>query len=59
MDKLDITSVTKGQLCTLLGCSYNTLRRWLKKIPNLDYEAVRHAKLIPPKQAEIILKHLT
>ena len=59
MDNSITKSVSKKQLCDILGCSYNTLRAWLQKIPNLDYETIRHSKLIPPKEANIILKHLT
>jgi len=58
MDNIENITITKKDLCNRLGCNSKTLRKWLMKIPNLDYEFIKGQKFIPPKYIKIILNHL-
>jgi|688.fasta_scaffold1020067_2 hypothetical protein len=46
----------KTILAQMYGVSYNTFKRWLKRIPNLQLSAGQ--RVLTPRQVEVIFDYL-
>jgi hypothetical protein len=51
-----ISSITKSALAVQYNIHVNTLREWLKDVPNLQMKPFQ--KVLSPKQLELIYEHL-
>jgi hypothetical protein len=51
-----ISSMTKSALAVEYNIHVNTLREWLKGVPNLEMKPFQ--KVLSPKQLELIYEHL-
>jgi hypothetical protein len=51
-----ISSMTKSALAVEYNIHVNTLREWLKSVPNLEMKPFQ--KVLSPKQLELIYEHL-
>ena len=51
-----ISSITKSALAVKYNIHVNTLREWLKGVPNLEMKPFQ--KVLNPKQLELIYEHL-
>lgn len=51
-----ISSITKSALAVKYNIHVNTLREWLKSVPNLEMKPFQ--KVLNPKQLELIYEHL-
>lgn len=47
---------SKTQLAIAYGVHFNTISKWLKKIPDLELSTKQ--RILTPKQVELIYKHL-
>jgi hypothetical protein len=47
---------TRTMLARQYGVSYNTLQRWLKKIPNLGI--TKGQRVLTPKQTAVIFEYI-
>jgi hypothetical protein len=52
----EASSITKSALAVQYNIHVNTLREWLKDVPNLELKPFQ--KVLTPKQLEIIYGHL-
>lgn len=56
-NKIKLVSKNLSTLADEYGVSANTMKKWLRKVPNLQVDK-RNTKDYTPKEAEMIYRHL-